>query len=89
MRCETQKKISSKPCGVIFTEVCSRAVNIEAAFGYDTSFLLALKRYTGISGWPSVIFSDPGSQLVRADNELIAMWKFLDSKTTQNLYRKC
>ena len=83
MRWETQKKISSKPYGVIFTEVCSRAVNIEAAFGYDTSsFLLALKRYTGIRGRRSVIFSDPGSQLVRAENELIAMWKSLASKTT-------
>ena len=73
VRGETQKRISSKAYGVIFTEVCSRAVHIEAAFGYDTSsFLLALKRYTGIRGWPSVIFSDPGSQLVRAENELTA-----------------
>ena len=83
VRGETQKRISSKAYGVIFTDVCSRAVHIEAAFGYDTSsFLLALKRYTGIRGWPSVIFSDPGSQLVGAENELIAMWKSLDSETT-------
>jgi hypothetical protein len=66
----------------LFTDVCSRAVHIESAFGYDTSsFLLALQRFTSIRGWPRVIFSDPGSQLVGAEKELVAMWEEMDRCT--------
>ena len=71
IRGEVQKRISGKAWGVIFTDICSRAVHIEAVFGYDTSnFLLALTRFASIRGWPSKIFSDPGSQLTAADKEL-------------------
>jgi hypothetical protein len=83
IRGEAQKRVSSKAYGVIFTDVCSRAVHIEAVFGYDTSsFLLALKRFTSIRGWPSVIFSDPGSQLVGAERELLSMWESIDKEST-------
>ena len=71
VRGEVQKRITGKAWGVIFTDMCSRAVHIEAIFGYDTSnFLLALSRFASIRGWPSKIFSDPGSQLTAADKEI-------------------
>ena len=65
IRGEVQKRTSGKGYGIIFTDLCSRAVHIEAAFGYDTqSFLLAFTRFISIRGYPSHMFSDPGSQLV-------------------------
>ena len=76
---EVQKRISGKAWGVIFTDLCSRAVHIEVAFGYDTkSFLLVLCRFAAIRGWPSVMYSDPGTQLVGASSELVQAWKDLD-----------
>jgi hypothetical protein len=82
VRGEVQKRVSGKAYGIIFTDVCSRAVHIECAFGYDTSsFLLALQRFTSVRGWPRVIFSDPGSQLVGAEKDLVAMWQDMDKGT--------
>lgn len=75
IRGEVQKRTTGKGYGVIFTDLSSRAVHIEAAFGYDTSsFLLALSRFIYIRGYPSNIYSDPGSQLVGADAELKEAW---------------
>ena len=57
---------------MIFTDVASRAVHIEAIFGYDTSqVLMALTRFASIRGWPERIYSDPGSQLLGANRELV------------------
>ena len=54
----------------------SRAVHIEAIYGYDTnSFLIALSRFVSIQGWPQYIYSDPGSQLVKAERELKEAWE--------------
>jgi hypothetical protein len=64
---------------VIFTDLCSRAVHIEVVFGYDTqSCLLAFFRFTAVRGCPSVIYSDPGSQLVGASEELKKAWREVD-----------
>lgn len=79
VRGEIHKRSSGKAYGVLFTDVCSRAVHIEAVYGYDTdSFLMALKRFTNIRGWPAKIFSDPGTQLIGAEKELHEMWKAMD-----------
>ena len=87
IRGEAQTRVSRKAYGVIFTDVCSRAVHIEVSVGYDTSsFLLALKRFTSIRGWPSRLYSDPGSQLIGAEKELTNMWKDLNS---EDIYRTC
>ncbi|XP_067937152.1 uncharacterized protein [Watersipora subatra] len=81
VRGEVQKRTTGKAWGVIFTDLASRAVHIEAVFGYDTSsFILALRRFTNIRGWPSVIYSDPGSQLTHAEKELRMLWNSLDQK---------
>ena len=71
VRGEVQKRTSEKAYGVIFTDLVSRAVHIEAVYGYDTSsFLLALSRFASIRGWPEFIYSDPGSQVIGAEREL-------------------
>ena len=71
IRGEVQKRISGKAWGMIFTDLSSRAVHIEAIFGYDTSqVLMALTRFVSVRGWPERIYSDPGSQLLSANREL-------------------
>ena len=55
-------------------------------FGYDTeAFVLALSRFVSVRGWPEVIYSDPGSQLVGAERELKKAWK---SGVRQSLHKK-
>jgi len=79
VRGEVQKRTCGKVYGVLFTDLASRAVHIEPAFAYDSeSFLMALQRFTNIRGWPEIIFSDPGTQLIGAERELIAMWQRLE-----------
>lgn len=71
IRGEVQKRTSGKAWGVIFTDLCARAVHIEAVFGYDTShFLLALSRFVSLRGWPERMYSDPGTQLLGANTEM-------------------
>ena len=71
IRGEVQKRTSGKAYGVIFTDLTMRAVHIEPVFGYDTSsFWMALIRFASFRGWPSVIYSDPGTQFVAANSEL-------------------
>ena len=80
VRGEVQKRITGKAYGVIFTDLTMRAVHIDVAFGYDTAaFLLSFSRFVSIRGYPHKIFSDPGSQLIGADNELKKVWTGLDT----------
>ena len=71
IRGEVQKRTSGKAWAIIFTDLCSRAVHIEAIAGYDaSSFLLGFTRFVSIRGWPSKVFSDPGSQLLAVSKEI-------------------
>ena len=73
IRGEVQKRTSGKAWGVLFTDMVSRAVHIEVAFGYDTSsFLMALTNFASIRGWPERIYSDPGTQMTAASKEINA-----------------
>jgi hypothetical protein len=86
IRGEVQKRTTGKGYGVIFTDLVSRAVHIEGCFGYDTSsFLLALCRFVNFRGYPSNMYSDPGSQLVGADAELKQAWTQMDHDRIKNV----
>ena len=72
IRGEVQKRITGKVWGVIFTDLCCRALHLEVSCGYDTqSFILAFTRFSSIRGWPQEMYSDPGSQL-KASADLVA-----------------
>ena len=66
-----EKRTFGKGYGVIFNCLYSRAVSIELADGYDTkSFMLVLRRFVSIRGYPGTMRSDNGSQLMCVSKEL-------------------
>ena len=68
---EVNKRTTGKGYGVIFSCLASRAIHIELANDYSTQgFLIVLRRFASIRGYPRFIISDPGSQLVGASLEL-------------------
>ena len=66
-----KKRSRAKVYGVLFNCLSSRAVYIDIADGHDTdSFLLVLRRFVSVRGYPKTMKSDSGSQLVAASKEL-------------------
>ena len=73
---EVQKRITGKAWGVVFTDMVSRAVFIEAVYEFNTdAFLIALSKFASIRGFPHVMYSDPGSNFCSASRELDKHWK--------------
>ena len=82
VRGEVQKRTSGKAYRVLFTDLVMRAVHIEVVFGYDSeSFLMALSRFVSVRGCPEIIYSDPGSQLIRAERELREAWNSINRRS--------
>jgi len=73
---------TSKHYGVIFTCLNTRAVHLELAVDCSTmEFIQVLRRFFSIRGYPAVIMSDNGTQMVGAARELREMTQGLDAKT--------
>ena len=71
-----KRRTSKKVYGIIFNCMVSRAVYLDLAEGYDTeSFLMTLRRFVSIRGFPKRMHSDGGTQLVAANKELRTMTK--------------
>ena len=79
IRGEVQKRTRGKCFGVLFTCMNMRAVYVDIANDYSTlGFLMVLRRFASIRGWPTKFFSDKGSQLTGASNELKTVIDELD-----------
>ena len=66
--------------GVIFTCLNTRAVHLEMAVDLTTmEFVQVLRRFFSIHGYPAVLLSNNGSQMVGAARELREMIQGLDS----------
>ena len=79
IRNTVKARTTKKVYGVIFNCMVTRAVHLELVEGYDTqSFLVSLKRFIAIRGYPALIHSDQGTQLVAANKELRDMVKVWD-----------
>ena len=79
IRGEVQKRVHRKCYGVIFSCLVVRAVYIDVAVDYSTdAFLQVFRRFVSVRGYPRMIFSDNGTQLVGASNELKDIVKGLD-----------
>ena len=79
IRDEVKKRTIGKAYGIIFNCLGTRAVHIDLAPNYSTDkFLMALRRFVSIRGYPSILYSDNGTQLISADKELQKITKGLD-----------
>ena len=78
IRGEVQKRTTGKPYGVIYNCLSTRAVHVDLAPNYSTEkFLMVLRRFVSLRGYPAKITSDNGTQLTAADEELkkvVASW---------------
>ena len=84
-RGEVQKRTTGKIWGVLFVCLNSKAVHIEFIPGYSTEdFLMGFLRFGSLRGWPARVYSDPGSQLTAADEELKAVWAGMDQDRIQS-----
>ena len=76
-----KKRTKKKVYGVIFNCMVSRAVYLDLIEGYDTeSFLVTLRRFVSIRGFPKRMHSDGGTQLVAANKELRTMTRSWNMK---------
>jgi len=65
-----------KVWGLLFTCSTTRAVHLEVAMRIDTpEIIMAVDRFIARRGTPSIIYSDNGTQLVRANKDIQALWK--------------
>ncbi|XP_068749365.1 uncharacterized protein [Montipora capricornis] len=70
---------TAKYHGVIFTRLNTRPLHLELAVDLTTmEFMQVLRRLFSIQGYPAVILSDNGTQMVGVANELREMVKGLD-----------
>ena len=81
---EVKKRTTGKAYGLIFNCLATRAVHVDISPDYSTEkFLMALRRFVSIRGYPPKLYSDNGAQLVAANKELKKVAKDLDSKSLQ------
>ena len=74
---------TAKHYGIIFTCLNTRAVHLEMANDLSTTeFMQALRRFFSIRGYPAIILSDNGTQMVGAERELR---KMIEGWNTENL----
>ena len=78
IRGEVQKRTTGKAYGVIFNCLSTRAVHVDLAPNYSTEkFLMVLRRFVSLRGYPAKMISDNGTQLTAANEELkkvVASW---------------
>ena len=74
-----KRRTKAKAYGVLFTCLASRAVYTDLVAGYSTQdFLLALRHFATLRGYPATLYSDVGSQLAGASKELRDMTRNWD-----------
>ena len=81
---EVKKRTTGKAYGLMFNCLATRAVHVDISPDYGTKkFLMTLRRFVSIRGYPSKLYWDNGAQLVAANKELKKVVKDLDSKSLQ------
>lgn len=80
IRDQIKKQTTGKCYGVLFNCMSTRAVHIDLASDYSTeAFLLVLRRFTSLTGYPAKLYSDNVPQLASANEELQNMTKNLSA----------
>ncbi|XP_078384539.1 uncharacterized protein LOC144666962 [Oculina patagonica] len=76
IRDKVKKRTTGKCYEVLFNCMSTRAVHVDLAPDYSTeTFLLVLRRFVSLRGYPAKLYSDNGLQLVAANQELQKMTK--------------
>ena len=61
---------------MVVEDVNSGAVHLDIVQDYSaTAVLTSMRRFGCLRGWPGVMYSDPGSQLVSASGKLVSWWQ--------------
>ena len=72
-RGDVNPRTSKKTWGMVVEDVNSGAVQLDIVQDYSTNAVLtSLRRFGSLRGWPCMLYSDPGSQLVSARGSLLA-----------------
>ena len=78
-RGDVNPRTTKKIWGLILEDVNSGAVHLDVVSAYSTvAVLTTMERFGSLRGWPGVIYSDPGSQLVSASGKLEFWWKRME-----------
>ena len=79
IRGEVQKRTRGKGYGVLITCLSCRAVHVDIAHDYSTNgFMQVYRRFIALRGSPQKIYSDQGTCLIGASNELKDIVKNVD-----------
>lgn len=79
IKAAVKRRTRGKSFGVIFTCLTIRAVCLDLSESYGTEdFLTTFKRFLCIRGYPHIVHSDNGPQLVAANRELREITKNWD-----------
>ena len=74
-RSDVQKRSTCKVWGMVMVDRNSGAVHCDVVRDYSAQELIkSLRRFASIRGWPSAVYSDPGSQLVSSSGRLESWW---------------
>ena len=85
IRDSVKKRTHGKAYGVIFTCLTSRGVYLDLADSYSTdSFMMVLRRFVTVHGYPRKLRSDVGTQLIAASKDIREMnrnwnWQTIES----------
>ena len=81
---EVKKRTTGKAYALTFNCLATRAVHVDVLPDHSTKkFLMVLRRFVSIRGYPLKLYSENGAQLVAANEELKKIIKDLDSKSLQ------
>ena len=74
-RGDANSRATKKTWCLIVEDANSGGVYLDVVSNYSAdAVLMTIKRFGSLRGWPSLIQSDPGSQLVSAGGILVAWW---------------
>ena len=70
-RSDVNKRSTCKVWGMVLIDRNSGAVHSDVVMGYSASETIkTIRRFAALRGWPSVLYSGPGSQLVNSLGKL-------------------
>ena len=73
---EKNPRVSFKWWGAVIEDVYSGAVHCDVVEDYSAAAVMRMMRkFAALRGWPSIVISDPGSQLVSAAGKMESWYK--------------